>query len=35
MDRKRSDGWLWLLVWLGVVGSGVAFWLALAAWVFG
>ena len=35
MDKKRLAGWPLLLVWLGILGYGVAFWLALAVWLIG
>ena len=35
MENERVRGWPLLLVWLGILGSGVAFWLALVAWVLG
>jgi len=35
MDDKRLMGWPLLLAWLGILGCGLAFWAALAAWLFG
>jgi hypothetical protein len=33
-DNKRLAHWRLFLVWLGIFGSGAAFWIALALWLF-
>jgi len=35
MDKKRVTGWPLVLIWLGILGYGVAFWFAVAAWLIG
>jgi len=35
MDKKPVTGWPLVLVWLGILGYGVAFWFAVATWLIG
>jgi hypothetical protein len=32
-DNRRLARWRLFLVWLGIFGSGGAFWIALALWL--